>query len=346
MPNPNTILVNSRVLMLKANGQKRVAEELVRRMPALVPIAPSESRSSGLSGHAWEQFYLPLRAAGHPLWSPSTSGPVMHGNHVVTMHDTAFIDIPQYFNKSFARWYSSMTARLAHSARHIVTVSDFTRKRVIEAFGIESRKVTTIHLGVTTAFERRSEQEISAVLSRLGVPNQPYVIGFSGTDPRKNTRKLLEAWVQSQAVKQGAHLVLFGRAANLAVFAGSTVHSDIEGVIRVGAVDDNSLAALYSGANGFVFPSFYEGFGLPVIEAAHCGARIVTSRVSSLPEVSPTDAILIDPFDVASIADAIRNLIVSSDREEDRGRRIQEMTNFRWERAAEQYSKLFAEVFA
>jgi glycosyltransferase involved in cell wall biosynthesis len=217
---------------------------------------------------------------------------------------------------------------------------------VIEAFGVESRKVTTIYPGVTAAFVRRSRQEVLTVLSRLRVPDQAYVIGFLGTDPRKNTAKLLEAWVKSQAVKHNAHLILFGRVANLAVFADSTLPAEVEGVIRVGAVDDDSLAALYSGAAGFVFPSFYEGFGLPIIEAAHCGARIVTSKVTSMPEVSPTDAILIDPSDTAVLADAIRHLIAVSDTDEARNRRIEEMTKFRWERAVKQYSQLFAEVFA
>ena len=346
MPDSPHILVNSRVLMLKANGQKRVAEELIHRIPSLTSVTPPSKLSSGLPGHMWEQFQLPLLAGKNPLWSPSTSGPVMHSNHVVTMHDTAFIDIPQYFSKSFARWYASMTKRLARSARHIVTVSDFTKKRVVEAFGIDSRKVTTIYLGVTAAFRSRSSKDIAQVLARHRIDKQPYIVGFLGTDPRKNTTGLMKAWVQSAAAAHGGKLLLFGRAANLSVFAESDSPQEIEGVVRLGAIDDDTLATIYSGARGFVFPSFYEGFGLPVIEAAHSGCRVVTSNTSSLPEVSPSDAIFLDPSDTHAIADAIQHLFATPDTGEAKAARIDEMKRFSWDRAAARYAQLFAEVFS
>lgn len=346
LENPH-VLVNSRVLMLQSNGQKRVAEELMRRMPSLTPTAPPRESSSGLSGHIWEQFQLPLKAGKNPLWSPSTSGPIMHRNQIVTMHDTAFIDVPQYFSKSFARWYSFLTASLARSARHIVTVSEFTRKRVMEAFGVEGQRVTAIHLGVTGAFRLRNREDVAEVLSRYHIDKQPYIVGFLGTDPRKNTATLIEAWVQSASAKQGARLVLFGREENRSVFAKSDCPQEIqEGVIRLGSIDDDSLAAVYSGAHGFVFPSYYEGFGLPVVEAAHSGCRIVTSNVSSLPEVSPSDAILFAPSDTRAIADAIKHLFAVPDSHEARDKRIAEMRKFSWDRAATQYSKLFAGVFS
>lgn len=340
------VLVNSRILMLQSNGQKRVAEELIRRMPSLTPTSPSQERSSGLSGHVWEQFQLPLSVGKNPLWSPSTSGPIMHRNQIVTMHDTAFIDIPQYFSKSFARWYSFMTASLARTVRHIVTVSAFTRKRVMEAFGVAGHKITVIHLGVTAAFRLRSDEDVAEVLSRYHIEKQPYIVGFLGTDPRKNTATLIEAWVQSASARRGARLVLFGRDENRSVYAKGNCPQEIEnGVIRLGSIDDDSLAALYSGAHGFVFPSYYEGFGLPVVEAARSGCRIVTSNVSSLPEVSPSDAILLAPSDTRAIAEAIQHLLDVPDSHEARAKRIEEMGKFSWDRAAAQYSQLFAEVF-
>lgn len=332
--------------MLKANGQKRVAEELVRRIPSLTQLSPSSERASGLQGHIWEQFYLPLKAGGDPLWSPSTSGPFLHRNHVVTMHDVAFIDVPQYFSKSFRRWYASMTTGLSKSARHIVSISDFTRKRIIEEFGIADSKVTTIHPGVTPTFHQRSRNEIDEVLTRYGIDERPYIIGFLGTDPRKNVVGLSAAWAQSGAARQGAQLVLFGRAANKSVFAASVLDQHQEGVVALGAVDDDALAALYSGARGFVFPSYYEGFGLPVVEAANCGCRIVTSNVTSLPEVSPTDAIFTAPSDTKAIAEAIRYLFTVADTDEAKAKRIAEMKRFNWDKAASQYSQLFAEVFS
>jgi glycosyltransferase involved in cell wall biosynthesis len=346
MPLKPRILVNSRVTMLKANGQRRVAEELIHRLPSLTRVAPESERASGLQGHIWEQFYLPLHAAGTPLWSPSTSGPVMHRNHVVTIHDVAFIDVPQYFSRSFARWYRSMTSALARSARHIVTISHFTKKRVIEEFGVRSEKVTTIHLGVTPVFRAPRPEEIREVLLEHGLDNQKYIIGFLGTDPRKNTVQLVDAWIKSSLAREGGKLVLFGRAANQSVFAASMLPEKIDGVIRLGAVTDSALAALYAGSQGFVFPSYYEGFGLPIVEAAHCGCRIVTSNVSSLPEVSPSDAILLDPSNTSAIADAIRFLFFTSDTHEAKVERIKEMTRFSWDKGAAEYMQVFDKVFS
>lgn len=339
------ILVNSRVLMLKSNGQKRVAEELILRIPTLTPVRPSAGQVSGLSGHMWEQLALPLQARGIPLWSPSTSGPVMYRNHIVTMHDVAFIDIPQYFSRSFARWYTTMTALLSRSARHIITVSEFTRQRAIEVFKLDSNKVSTIHLGIASSFHQYSSPEVADILSRFNLSDRSYIVGFLGTDPRKNTTKLLEAWNLSGAARTGAKLALFGRPANNSVFAKSTLPENTEGVITLGAIDDRTLACLYSASLGFVFPSFYEGFGLPIVEAANCGCRIVTSNISSLPEVSPSDTIFVDPSSKGAIAEAIRYLVNTSDNEELRDRRIREMRRFNWDMAATQYSQLFHQVF-
>jgi glycosyltransferase involved in cell wall biosynthesis len=340
-----SVFVNSRVLKIPSNGQRRVAHELIKRMPNLVQVSPPNYSSSGMSGHAWEQFVLPARTWQGALWSPSTTGPVLHRNHIATIHDIAWVDVSQFFGKRFTMWYGPLIDRLAHSVRHIVTASDFTRGRLIEHYGVLEDRVTTIHLGVSENFVPHSSEDIEAVRERFGLGDEPYFVGFSGTDPRKNTIQLLKAWEISGLWKQGMKLVMFGRKGNTSVFAAQEGSIEVPGTVMVGAVDDVALATLYSGAHGFLFPSRYEGFGLPVIEAARCGCPILTTRCASLPEVSPSDACFVDPDNLNEMAEAIVAMAFKIESQDVKELRMREMDKFNWDRAAEEYQQLFRMKF-
>jgi glycosyltransferase involved in cell wall biosynthesis len=338
-------MVNGRILGLRSNGQRRVTEELLSRLSGLRAIRPSQPHFSGIYGHAWEQVVLPIMAYGKPLWSPSTSGPILHPNHIVTIHDLAFIDIPDYFSKSFASWYSGMSRAVATTARHIATVSQFSADRIMMHFRIPPAKISVIYSGVASAFHIRRSDEISQVLDRYNLRNTSYVVGFSGTDRRKNTLGLLKAWTLTGAAQKGHKLVLFGRCANPAVFGVQPLVAPNEGVVPIGAVDDDVLACIYSGARGLVFPSYYEGFGLPVVEAARCGCRVVTSQITALPEICPRDSLLIDPNDTHQIADAISHLLSGDFSASSQRQRSCEMERFDWNVAAQQYTTMFKNSF-
>jgi glycosyltransferase involved in cell wall biosynthesis len=340
------IFVNGRVLQVHANGQKRVAEELIRRMPQLTIASPVPEASSGIRGHLWEQISLPLKTRSVPLWSPSTSGPVLARNHVVTVHDIAFFDCPQFFSWKFAAWYRCMVRLLVHRARHVVTVSEFTRQRLLDVLHLQPEKVTTIYSGASEGFQRVTTEQARLALQRLGVPAGDYLVGFAGNDPRKNTVGLMRAWKLVRRQRPDAHLVLFGRAANFSVFANAQIELNAEGVLAVGAVTDADLSALYSAAKGFVFPSYYEGFGLPVIEAGQCGCRVATSKNSALPEVAASDAILVDPSQDSSIAEGVLTLLTAEDGIAQQLKRIEESRRFSWDEAALRYTALFERLFA
>lgn len=339
------IAMNGRVLRVQSNGQRRVAEEIVARLPELKVIHPGRSMVSGIGGHFWEQAILPLKTLGRPLWSPSTSGPVFHPNHVVTIHDIAFVDGPQWFSPSFARLYDTIVGRLVKSARHIVSVSDFTRERLIAHYGAAPDRVTTVHSGRTLAFEPASATRIDEVLDGFGLSGKPFLIAFEGTDPRKNTAAIHEAWGKLSSAHFDGALVLFGRAANPKVFSAVAGTAGGAGIVRVGAVADETLACLFSAARGFVFPSLYEGFGLPVIEAAACGCRILSSNVTSLPEVSPPDSLFVDPSSVSEIVAGMRHLLETDDTPEARSARMAFARHFDWNRTAQSYAEIFKKVF-
>lgn len=341
----DALTVNARVLKVPSNGQKRVAEELISRLDHVELLAPASAYCSGVKGHLWEQVVLPLRAQGARLWSPSTTGPIAHGNHIVTVHDIAFVDGREWFSRSFATAYDLIVGRLTRSARHIITVSHFTRWRLIEHYGVNPEKVTAINSGVTANFFRRDGNRLARGLERFGIGTNRYLMTFLGSDPRKNTWRVLEAWDRIRARSGDVALVAFGRPSNAKVFARINGTLPTQRVISVGAVSDEELACLYSAAEGFVFPSLYEGFGLPVVEAAACGCRVLTSNVSSLPEVAPPDSRLVDPLSLDDIGGAMESLLATVDDERARTARMQWTSRFSWETAAMAYQTVFNEKF-
>ncbi|PWR21543.1 glycosyltransferase family 4 protein [Zavarzinia compransoris] len=339
-----SILVNARVLGVPSNGQKRVAQEIINRLSDIELARPISA--SGARGHLWEQVTLPLRAKGRRLWSPSTSGPICHPNHIVTVHDIAFVDGPQWFSSSFARLYDFIVARHVSRASHIVVVSNFTRGRLIEHYGARPDRVTTISSGVTKQFHRRTNEAVHEAQMRLGIPACAYLVAFLGSDPRKNTGSIIRAWQAVSNLQPEAKLVTFGQASNLRVFSNVRIRTEDPTIINVGPISDDDLACLYSGAAGFVFPSLYEGFGLPVIEATACGCRVITSNVTSLPEVSPPDALLIDPSNNGELADAMVQVLGVEDTPLARQSRIAFSARFDWDLAATRYQQVFREYFS
>ena len=340
------LMVNARVLGVPSNGQKRVAEEISRRLAGVELVQPGEASSSGPKGHLWEQTVLPRKARRQNLWSPSTTGPIYHPSHVVTVHDIAFVDEPAWFSRSFAVVYDQVVSRLVRNARHIVTVSDFTRERLIEHYGARPDLVTRIYSGTSVAFRRTQPENTRETLERLRIPDAPYLVAFLGNDPRKNLARIVEAWRIVSDRHPEARLVTFGRTSNARVFKAAEIGEPPDSILHVGPVSDDDLACLYTGSRGLVFPSLYEGFGLPVVEAAACGARVLTSAVSALPEVSAADTLLVDPNSVAHIADAMGELLSASDAPDAIAARIASSRRFDWDTTASLYADLFRRVFA
>lgn len=340
------VLVNARVLAVPSNGQKRVAEEILRRLDGVETAAPAGAVASGIRGHGWEQLALPRIARGRNLWSPSTTGPVRHPRQVVTVHDIAFVDNPEWFSRSFARLYDLVVGQLVRHARHMIAVSEFTRGRLIAHYRADPDRVTTIHSGSTASFHRMPAEAVAEARRRLGVPDAPYLVAFLGHDPRKNLARVIEAWARVSARHPDARLVTFGRSSNAKVFAAAKLAAPPVSVLHVGPVSDADLACLYAGSAGLVFPSLYEGFGLPVIEAASCGARVLTSGVTALPEVSPVDAVLVDPLSVDEIAAGMERLLGAADTEVAMAARVASVARFDWDEAAARHAALFGRVFA
>jgi len=332
------IAVNARFYVHHKTGMQRYAYEVASRLAGKIREIRPDRALRGPAGHVWEQCYLPALAAGSLLWSPNNTGPVVTRRQVCTIHDIIPIDHPEWFSKSFAAWYRWLLPALARSAQHLIAVSEFTRSRVIDAFGLKPEKVSVVLNGIGPEFTPRTDEEIDRVKIHLGLPAKPYVLYVGSLEPRKNLARLLMAWTRVHPKCPDIQLVIAGlNKGGSKVFAAVHLDEIPSNVFFTGYVEDSDLPALYSGAAVFVYPSLYEGFGLPPAEAMACGTPVITSKGTSLSEVVGPAAVLVDPENTDSIADAILRVVASESlATEMRRAGLARAQRFNWDDAAAQ----------
>jgi glycosyltransferase involved in cell wall biosynthesis len=329
-----SIQVNGRYLVQRVTGVQRYAREIVARLGEKVAVIAPQGAARGAVGHLWEQTVLPCRLRGGLLWSPSATGPLAVRSQVVTIHDCAFVDRPEGFSRAFAAWYQYLVPRLARRARRILTVSEYSRDRICEICRVPAEKVAVVPNGVEATWRPMDEAAIAGTRHRLMLPG-PFVLCVGSLEPRKNLRRLLEAWQRLGPAKDGLSLVLAGAEGR--VFAASGL-STLPGDVRLaGYVPDQDLRALLSAAEAFVFPSLYEGFGLPIVEAMACGAPVVCSRATALADVAGDAAVLVDPLDVDSITAGLAKVLCDRDlRLQLREQGLVRARRYSWDDAARQ----------
>ncbi len=283
-----SIVFNSRTLRAPCSGVQRYAQELARRWGADLSCVEPTRNAQGIRGHLWEQFVLPWQLHGRLLFSPGNTGPLACRQQVVTIHDAATFDWPEAFTDAFGRWYRWLLPRLARRVTRIVTVSSYSRDRLIHHLRIPAERISVIPNGVTLPSRAPEPEELQSVRWRLRLPEK-FFLFVGSNDPRKDLRRLLRAF--EQARPPGWSLVLAG-GANPRLFpdggvgGGEALPADVH---TLGRVDDAELDALYHLAGAFVFPSLYEGFGLPPLEAMARGCPVICSDSSCLPEVCGPD---------------------------------------------------------
>lgn len=326
-----TLRINGRYLAHRVTGVQRYAREITGRWGEPFELIRPWSRARGPLGHLWEQTDLVRRAAGGLLWSPTGTGPLAVRQQVVTIHDCAFLDRRQGFSRLFSAWYGWLVPRLARRVARIITVSEFSRERIVDRCRVPASRIEVIPNGVSAHFRPQSEQAIAAVRRKLDLPER-YLLCVGSLDPRKNQQRLLEAWTAVADALPDWELVMVG-AANR-VFRRSPLTAAPR-LRLTGYVDDADLPAVYAAAELFVYPSLYEGFGLTVLEAMACGAPVICSNVASLPEVAGDAAVQVDPTDRDAIAAAIRDLAGDPAlRQQLRTRGLRRAQQFTWDTAA------------
>ncbi len=324
------IAVNGRFEGRRATGVDRYASEITGRLDGSVRIVRPRTNLRGARGHLWEQFSLPACVGvDEVLWSPANSGPIGVRRQVITIHDLSVLEHPEWFSSEFALWYRMMLPALAKRARHILTVSEHSRASIMRRLGVPARKVTAIPNGVNRQMFRPTNAD--GVRRKYGLAVR-YVLFVGSIDPRKNLPRLIKAWNRNFR-GDDCELVIAGTRTG--VFRA--VHSGEAGAnIRLlGYVPDEDLPALYTGAEFFVMPSLFEGFGLTVLEAMACGTPVISSTGGALPEVADGAALLVDPSSVDEMATAMCTLHADECLQEAlRAKGIERAREFTWERSA------------
>jgi glycosyltransferase involved in cell wall biosynthesis len=338
-----SIALNARFYSHAPTGMQRYGIEMAKRLERELEIVKPGKPLRGAEGHLWEQLYLPAASRGRLLWSPNNTGPIAVSRQVCTIHDIIPIDRPDWFSPRFSAWYQWLLPKLVHRVRHIIAVSEFTRQRLIERFKVQPAKVTTVWNGVDEDFHPRTAFEIERVRRELGIESARYLLCVGSLEPRKNLPRLLRAWKNAApTLPWDTQLVIAGRKPSTRVFADLRLES-AERVHFTGYVKQEELPALYSGALALIYPSLYEGFGLPPLEAMACGAAVVTSNGTSVPEVVGNAALLVDPENTGALADAMHRIVVNDGlRQTLRTKGLIRARKFGWERCARETRDVLA----
>jgi len=317
LPAPR-IAINGRFLTQRASGVQRFAMETIKAIDALLDrdyaglkgridiFAPREARDFPLKniplrrvgysgGYAWEQFEFPFHAAGRLLLNLCMLGPLVTRHQLVVVHDATVRALPDNFSPRFRAAYGFLLPRLCRRAELPVTVSEFSRQEIGKWYGADIARMPVCHEGGDHITSVAADP---SVLERLGLVGRKFFLGVGVDSANKNIASVVAAF--HEAKLDDTVLVLTG--ANDPKVFGQIDRIDSEGVRMTGFVPDSELRTLYEHALALVFPSFYEGFGLPPLEAMTCGCPVIISKQPALLEVCGDAALRCTADDTAAIA--------------------------------------------
>lgn len=253
---------------------------------------------------------------------------------VLAVHDLVSILYPstmQNYNRFVHRLFFAKSVK---SANHIITMSEATKRSIVRYFKVDESKITVIYEGVDEVFQRYEKNETLSVLKQYGI-ERPYILSVGTLEPRKNYSCLLQAF---KRLKVDWDLVIVGKQGWKAKKIFETIHRlKLEEQVRIlGYVKDSDLPFFYNGAEIFVFPSLYEGFGLPVLEALACGTPTICSNSSSLPEVGGDAVLYFNPQSADELVFKIKSLLDNEDlRKTLRKKGMERVKWFTWEKTAQ-----------
>lgn len=319
-----TIYINGKFAAQRVTGVQRFALEMIRALDLLLasqPIAlrfvlllPARATRLGLTQieertvvcpvaalHVWEQATLPWAARDGILLNLTGSAPLVHPRQIVSILDTAIYEYPEAYTKPFVRWYRFLFARHARHARLIVTLTKFSREGLLRHLQPRSRIIVV----GAAASQFTSVQPDESIIDRLVLGARPFILTVGSANPTKNLARLRQAFTKVEDLSVA--LVVVG-SGNAQVFSETESASRDARIINAGAVSDAELKSLYNHARGFVFPSLYEGFGLPPLEAMICDCPVAASSIASIPEVCGEAATYFDPLNEEDITAAMVRL--------------------------------------
>jgi glycosyltransferase involved in cell wall biosynthesis len=319
------ISINGRFLTQSITGVQRYAMEVVRAIDNILddvkdayaiklftpkgplkqslPLKNIRQEEVGLfRGHMWEQLELPLYAGNDILLNLCNPAPILRKKQVALMHDVIVFGASSSTSLPFRLWHRTIFRCITHNGTDIVTDSEYSKSEIIRYLHPRSEDIPVLFAGCEHIL--RTAPDTSIIL-RNGLADRPYVLAVSSLNPNKNFISVIKAI--EKLGDNGVDFVIAG-GTNPKVFSQSAA-SFPKNVKYLGYVTDAELRALYAAAVCFIYPSFYEGFGLPPLEAMVCGAPVIASNTSSIPEVCGDAVYYVNPYSVDSIVEAIGNVV-------------------------------------
>ena len=290
-----------------------------------------------LKGHLWDQISLLrfLKSKGNPLViNFSNTLPIFYKNKIVTIHDITPLKYPT--NYGYKNYYRIILPLMIKNSKHILTVSEFSKKEIALHFGVEERKISVIHNGVNERFRPKKSQKKTR-----------YILTVSSIAFHKNFINLIEAFLYLKTKRIELHIV---GELNIKVFGKNSIKilnhiKNAKNIIFWRRIDDDTLIELYSNALCFVYPSLYEGFGLPPLEAQACGCPIVISDIPVFKEIYGDSALYFNPLNPYDIADKIDQVINDENLRNtliEKG--FENSKKYKWEKSAQQFFNVLEKV--
>ncbi|MDX2141054.1 MAG: glycosyltransferase family 1 protein [Chloroflexota bacterium] len=303
----------------------------------------------------WHRLHLPLLVETFTgqvdLYHATdfTLPPTLPGTRtLLTVHDLSFVRVPETASPRLKAYLDVVVPRSCRRADHILADSQATKDDLVELYQLPSDKITVLLSGVDARFQHVADRQMrAAVREKYKLGQQPYIFAIGTVQPRKNYSRLIEALAQLRERGQDLMLVIAGGKGWLEDPIYQTLDTlRLRDQVRfIGFADDADLPALYSEARCLAFPSLYEGFGLPILEAMACGTPVITSNVSSMPEAAGDAALLVSPTDVNAITAALAQVLSNDNLRQslvERGYR--QATRFTWDTSARQLQSVYASL--
>lgn len=363
--------INGRFLITKRTGVQRAAYNLITSLvrmdkeneyfiftgdtQANLPewnqdnitvVTSTLNEGENIRNHIWEQFTLPKLAKKYNidiLHSPANIAPLFYkGKSIIHIHDLCFVVNPQWYSFTFRTLYNFIIPKLARTATRVITNSNNSKNDLLQFCQLDADKVSLVYWAVDETF-----QENLASRSKDIYEKEDYILYVGSLEPRKNIATLIDSYEQLRASHPEikTKLVLIGGENPLFADVRLKIKKHKEDVIFKGFIDDKTLMHYYQSATVVAYPSLYEGFGLPPLEAMASGTPVITSLVSSIPEVVGDAAILVSPYGSEQLTEALYKVITNKSLQKemiDKG--LKQIEKFNWYRVARNVLSIYNEV--
>ncbi len=269
--------------------------------------------------------------------------PPTSAHTLLTVHDLSYVRVPDAASPRLKQYLDRVVPRSVKKADHILADSQATKDDLIAIYDTPADKITVLLSGVDSRFQVMDAQYVT-LQNRYNLPPGPFLLSVGTIQPRKNYTRLIYALHRLRQQGFDLDLVIAGGKGWLdgPMYQAIDATNQRSRIHLIGFVDDDDLLALYNLAYGFVFPSLYEGFGLPVLESMACGTPVLTSSVSSLPEVAGDAAIIVDPYDLDELTNGLRQLVDDATLRQTLIKRgLERVKQFTWGRAARQLQAVY-----